>query len=55
MTDIEKFWNAISGKFGVNANWSFLTREEQIAIIQAVNMIISVMNSVVKRMSNAKE
>lgn len=55
MTDIEKFWNAISGKFGVNASWSFLTREEQIAIVQAVNMIISVMNNVVKRMSNTKE
>lgn len=41
MSDIEKFYNAIADKLQ-GKKWNELTRNQQDAIIQAVNIILAV-------------
>lgn len=42
MTDVEKFWQAVSAKFGDKRQWHQLQPQEQHQIIMGINMILSV-------------
>lgn len=48
MSDIERFWQAMSVKFGCNVSWDELNFMEQQQIIQGVNMILAVMQQLPK-------
>ena len=43
MSDVERFWNAVSAKFGDNRKWNQLNQMEQMQVLQGVNMILSVL------------
>ena len=45
MSDIEIFWKAIAAKFDNRRDWGDLHPNEQLLIIQAVNMILQVLNN----------
>ena len=42
MTEVEKFWAAVSAKFGDNRQWHQLHAQEQQQIIMGINMILAV-------------
>lgn len=42
MSDVEKFWSAVSAKFGDKRTWQQLNPMEQQMVIQGVNMILQV-------------
>ena len=42
MSEVEKFWQAISAKFGDNRQWHQLHPQEQQQVIMGINMILSV-------------
>lgn len=41
-SEVEKFWIAMSAKFGDNRQWHQLQPQEQHQIIMGINMILSV-------------
>jgi len=43
MSDVEKFWQAVSAKFGVSRSWQQLNPMEQMQVIQGINMILGVL------------
>lgn len=43
MSDVEKFWAAVSAKFAVNRTWHELNPIEQMQVIQGINMILGVL------------
>lgn len=43
MSDVEKFWQAVSAKFGVSRSWQELHPVEQMQVIQGINMILGVL------------
>ncbi len=43
MSDVEKFWQAVSAKFGVSRSWQELHPMEQMQVIQGINMILGVL------------
>lgn len=43
MSDVEKFWTAVSAKFGDKRTWSELHPMEQMQVIQGINMILGVL------------
>ena len=45
MSDIEIFWKAIAAKFDNHRDWGDLNLNEQLLIVQAVNMILQVVNN----------
>lgn len=42
MSDVEKFFEAVAAKFGVQKKYHELHPMEQIQLIQAINMILQV-------------
>lgn len=42
MTEVEKFWAAVSAKFGDNRQWHQLHPQEQQQVIMGINMILAV-------------
>ena len=44
-SDVEKFWYALSGKFGNNRTWNQLSAQEQHIFIDGINRIIAVLNN----------
>jgi hypothetical protein len=40
MSDVERFWQAVSAKFGDGRRWSDLRPHEQMQVIQGINMIL---------------
>jgi hypothetical protein len=45
MSDVIKFWDAVRKHTNDPREWSMLHPQEQAVIIQAINMILSVMNN----------
>ena len=43
MSDVEKFWTAVSTKFGDSRSWQQLNPMEQMQVIQGINMILGVL------------
>jgi len=43
MSDVEIFWNNISKRFGDGRSWHQLDPMQQMQIVQAINMIFSVL------------
>ncbi len=43
MSDVERFWNTVSAKFGDGRIWHQLDPMEQIQVIQGINMILGVL------------
>lgn len=43
MSDVEKFWNSVSSKFGDGRNWHQLDPMQQMQVIQGLNMILSIL------------
>lgn len=43
MSDVEKFWQAVSAKFGDGRTWYQLNPMEQMQVIQGINMILGVL------------
>ncbi len=41
-SEVEKFWTAVAAKFGDKRTWHELNPIEQMQIIQAINMILQV-------------
>lgn len=44
-SEVEKFWYALSGKFGNNRTWNQLSAQEQHIFIDGINRIIAVLNN----------
>lgn len=44
LSDVEIFWNALKSKTGDARDWHDLTPNQQLAIIQAINMVIGVVS-----------
>lgn len=43
MSDVERFWNAVSAKFGNSRSWNQLNQMEQMQVVQGINMILAVL------------
>ena len=43
MSDVEKFWKAVSAKLGDSRSWHQLNQMEQMQIVQGINMILGVL------------
>ncbi len=43
MSDVERFWQAVSAKFGNGRAWQQLNPMEQMQVIQGINMILGVL------------
>lgn len=43
MSDVERFWNAVSAKFGNARSWNQLNQMEQMQVVQGINMILSIL------------
>lgn len=43
MSDVERFWNAVSAKFGDGRSWQQLNPMEQMQVVQGINMILGVL------------
>lgn len=43
MSDVERFWAAVSAKFGDGRSWQQLNQVEQMQVIQGINMILGVL------------
>lgn len=44
MSEIERMWEKLNQKFNVNRPWSSLDPMEQMAVMQAVNAILSIIH-----------
>lgn len=42
MSDVEKFFEAVAAKFGVQKKWHELHPVQQMQLVQAINMILQV-------------
>lgn len=42
MSDVEKFWAAMSAKFGDSRQWTQLHPQEQQQVIMGINLILQV-------------
>jgi hypothetical protein len=45
MSDVEKFWEAISAKMGVQRKWHQLDQMEQMQFVQGINLILAVVHN----------
>ena len=43
MSDVERFWNTVSTKFGDGRSWQQLNPMEQMQVIQGINMLLGVL------------
>ncbi len=44
MSNLEKFYSAMATKWGSSRKWDDLHPQEQMMVVQAVNMLITVLN-----------
>lgn len=47
MSDVELYWQKIAEKFGDTRKWNELTRQQQDAVIQSVNILLAVLNRII--------
>jgi hypothetical protein len=43
MSDVEKFWDAVSSKFGKHRRWNQLSPQEQQQVVMGINLILAVL------------
>lgn len=44
-SEVELFWQAICAKSGINKPWGALHHQEQMMVLQAINMLLSVLHN----------
>lgn len=44
-SDVELFWDKIKILFGMQTDWTSLTRGEQYQVVHGINMILGVVNA----------
>ena len=47
MSDVELYWDKISKAHGDTRTWNELTRQQQDAVIQSVNILLAVLNRII--------
>ena len=47
MSDVELYWQKIAEKLGDTRKWNELTRQQQDAVIQSVNILLAVLNRII--------
>lgn len=47
MSDVEKYWDKISKAHGDTRTWNELSRQQQDAVIQSVNILLAVLNRII--------
>lgn len=46
MSDVEKYWAAISAKWGINITWHQLNPMQQMQVMQSINLLLGVLHEV---------
>lgn len=44
-SEVEQFWQAICAKSGINKPWGTMHAQEQMMVLQAINMLLSVLHN----------